>query len=285
MTPFDVRACQLGEGPLWHPEIQTLFWFDIIGKRLLSRTGAQTREWHFDRHYSAAGWVDRKTLLIASEDALWRFEIATGAQEKVCPLDADDPVTRSNDGRADPWGGFWIGTMGKQAERDAGAIYRYYRGDLRKLFSPITIANAISFAPDRSCAYFTDTVTQKVMRQPLAPDTGWPEGAPQVHIDLTAKRLNPDGAVTDAEGNLWIACWGAACVACFDPDGTERLRFDIPARQPTCPAFGGAAFRDLHVTSATDGLRTEEMEKRPLNGTTFVIENAGQGVPEPRVIL
>lgn len=285
MIQFDPRACQLGEGPLWHPEIDTLFWFDIIGKRLLSRKGDQTGEWQFDRHYSAAGWVDRDTLLIASEDALWRFDIPTGAQDKVCAMDADDPVTRSNDGRADPWGGFWIGTMGKKSERDAGAIYRYYRGDLRKLYTPISIANAISFAPDQSCAYYTDTVTQKVMRQPLDRNTGWPEGPSHVHIDLTDKRLNPDGAVTDAEGNLWIACWGAACVVCFAPDGTEILRFDIPAKQPTCPAFGGTGLRDLYVTSATHGLRPEEMEKRPQNGTTFVIENAGRGVPEPRVIL
>ena len=175
--------------------------------------------------------------------------------------------------------------MGKNAEPGAGAIHRYYRGKLRQLYDGITVANAISFAPDRSCAYYTDTHTQRVMRQPLDGETGWPEGQPTVHLDLREKRLNPDGSVTDAEGNLWIACWGAARVVCFAPDGRELRVIEVPARQPTCPAFGGPGLRDLYVTSATVGLDQAALENRPLNGATFVMEDVAQGVPEPRVIL
>lgn len=285
MTPFDPTLCRLGEGPLWHPQRNTLFWFNILGKRLMSRQGNEVSSWAFDEHFSAAGWVDADTLLIASETALWRFDIATGAKEPLCPLEADTSVTRSNDGRADPWGGFWIGTMGKSAEPQAGAIYRYYRGALQQVVADITISNAICFAPDRSCAYYTDTVTQRVMRQPLAEADGWPEGAPTVLVDLKEARLNPDGAVTDADGNIWIAMWGAACVVCFDSQGQERRRIEVPARQVTCPAYGGPALRDLYVTSALDGLRDDELAKRPLNGATFVIQDVAQGLAEPQVIL
>ena len=285
MTVFDDTLCALGEGPLWHPERQALFWFDILGKQLFLRAGEASRRWQFDEHVSAAGWVDRDTLLMASETALWRFDIESGARERLCDLEAENAVTRSNDGRADPWGGFWIGTMGKKAEPKAGAIYRYYRGDLRQLVPGITVSNAICFAPDRSCAYYTDTVTQKVMRQPLASEDGWPDGAASVFLDLTDTRLNPDGAVADADGNIWIAMWGAACVVCYAPDGRELQRIELPARQTTCPAFGGPDLRDLLVTSATHGLRPEEIDKRPLNGATFVISEVAQGLPEPRVLL
>ena len=238
-----------------------------------------------EEHFSAAGWVDRETLVLASETALWRFDIESGSKEKLCDLEADNPVTRSNDGRADPWGGFWIGTMGKAAEPQAGSIYRYYRGEVRRLVPDVSISNAICFAPDRSCAYYTDTVTQQVMRQPLRAADGWPEGAASVFVDLKEARMNPDGAVTDAEGNLWIAMWGAACVVCFDTSGTEKMRIEVPARQPTCPAFGGPELRDLYMTSATHGLRAEEIAARPENGATFVISDVAQGVAEPRVIL
>ena len=115
-TVYDDRPCELGEGPLWHPLRRELFWFDILGKRMLARKGDATREWRFDRHASAAGWVDETTLLIATETDLSRFDIATGRLEPIAPLEADMPATRSNDGRADPFGGFWIGTMGKRAE-------------------------------------------------------------------------------------------------------------------------------------------------------------------------
>ena len=144
---FDNRPCDLGEGPLWHPERQQLFWFDITNSLLRSRDDDHALEWRFDRMVSAAGWVDRDHLLIASERDLVLFDLRTEAETLVIDLEADNPITRSNDGRIDPLGGFWIGTMGKEAEAGAGAIYRFYRGELRRLYPDISIPNAISFAP------------------------------------------------------------------------------------------------------------------------------------------
>ncbi|MDF1729297.1 MAG: SMP-30/gluconolactonase/LRE family protein, partial [Sulfitobacter sp.] len=247
--------------------------------------GDDLREWQFDEHHSAAGWVDEQSLLIASETGLWRFDTHSGARERICALEADNPTTRSNDGRADPWGGFWIGSMGKGEEPKAGSIHRYYRGEVRRLFEGITVSNAICFAPDRTCAYFSDTHSGQIMRQPLEENTGWPKGTPEVHIDLRGDRLNPDGAVTDAAGNIWVACWGAARVACYGPDGSPVRQIEVPARLVTCPAFGGPDLRDLYATSATIGLDAAAMEKRPLNGQTFVQKDVAQGLPEPQVIL
>jgi sugar lactone lactonase YvrE len=149
---YDETPCELGEGPLWHPSRGQLFWFDILGRCLLTREGGRRRSWQFDEHVSAAGWVSDTQLLVASETRLLTVDLDTDRREDVAPLEADDPRTRSNDGRADPWGGFWIGTMGKQAEPGLGAIYRLYRGELRRMFHPVTIPNAICFAPDRASA-------------------------------------------------------------------------------------------------------------------------------------
>ena len=283
MSVFDDTRCTLGEGPLWHPERGSLFWFDIMGKRLFERGPEGAQHWQFDEHVSAAGWVDRDTLIMASQTGLWRFDIATGKRDLLTPLEADNPVTRSNDGRADPWGGFWIGTMGLHAEAGAGSIYRYYNGTLKQLHKDITVSNAICFAPDRSYAYFTDTPTQKIMRQPLDPDTGWPSGAASVFIDLSATSLNPDGAVTDASGTLWVAFWDAGKIGAFAPDGTHIQDIEVPALRPTCPAFGGPDLRDLYATSAAIGLEAEAMH--PHNGCTFVMPDTAQGRPEPQVIL
>ena len=166
-TVFDATKCILGEGPLWHPEREALFWFDIKGMKLHAKGAAGQSNWAFDDNVSAAGWVDRDTLLIASERALHRFDIVSGGLETVVALEADNEVTRSNDGRADPFGGFWIGTMGKSAEPGAGAIYRYYKGELRQLFGDITVSNAICFSPDTAFGYFTDTDTGIVQRVAL----------------------------------------------------------------------------------------------------------------------
>ena len=268
---FDPRICTLGEGPLWHPAREQLFWFDIKGKRLMTRAGDQPLEWQFDDHVSAAGWVDHDTLLVASETDLFRFDIPTGTRDHVIALEADEPVTRSNDGRADPYGGFWIGTMGKELEPEAGAIYRFYKGQLEVLYQDITISNAISFAPDGRTAYFTDTPTGVIMRQALDAE-GWPDGTAQPFARLDG----PDGAVVDAEGCLWVAQWGAARVVRFGLDGNMLSHLDLPASQISCPAFGGTT---LFATSAADGVDEDH------GGRTFAVDVGIQGQKEHKVLL
>ncbi|MEL6204470.1 MAG: SMP-30/gluconolactonase/LRE family protein [Pseudomonadota bacterium] len=282
---YDPTPCVLGEGPLWHPGRGQLFWFDILARRVLTREGGHTRHWQFTEYVSAAGWVSDTELMIASASRLMLFDLETGRSRDIHPLEADNPVTRSNDGRADPWGGFWIGTMGIGAEPGAGAISRYYRGDLRTLHGAITIPNAICFAPDRSVAYFTDTPTGIIRRQRLDPETGWPATEAEPHIDLTAEGLAPDGAVVDADGILWSAQWGAGRVAAYNPEGRFLRAVAVPATQATCPAFGGPTLDTLFVTSAADGLSRETRAAEPTHGATFAIPHVATGQPEHQVLI
>ncbi|MFY0617245.1 SMP-30/gluconolactonase/LRE family protein [Shimia sp.] len=282
---FDDRVCELGEGPLWHPELEQLFWFDILGKRMLTQVEGRAQEWLFDEFFSAAGWVDHNTLIVASETALWRMDLTCGVREHLVDLEADNPVTRSNDGRADPWGGFWIGTMGKAAEHKAGAIYRFYQGEMRKVVGDVTISNSICFDKARTCAYYTDTATGQVMRQSLDPQSGWPVDDAKVFVDLTADRLNPDGAVADADGNVWIAQWGASRVAAYSPEGVFLKAVSVGGQHASCPAFGGPDLKDLYVTTALEDVSQDVLDEAPENGMTFVIKNVAQGVAEPRVII
>jgi sugar lactone lactonase YvrE len=281
---YDDRACILGEGPLWHPQRGQLFWFDIMGKCLMTRDADGPREWSFDRHVSAAGWVDADTLLVATETDLLRFSLTDGRAEPLTPLEGDNPVTRSNDGRADPQGGFWIGTMGKNAEEGAGSLYRYWRGELRPLRDGITIPNATCFAPDGRTAYFADTAAHLVWRIPLDAD-GWPEAAWEVFLDHRESGINPDGAVVDAAGHLIVAEWGGARVARYAPTGDLVEEITLPVPQPTCPAFGGPDLSTIYITTALLGLPGDAMDAAPLSGQTLCIETGWRGQAEHRVIL
>ena len=275
---FDERSCWLGEGPLWHPLRQELFWFDINARKL--HTKAQT--WDFDLSVSAAGWMDAQTLLLASEVGLHEFDITSGTlSAPLVKIEAENAITRSNDGRTAPWGGFWIGTMGFNAEPQAGAIYRFYKGELRVIAPDITIPNAICFAPDASFANFTDTVTKQLMRVTLDPNTGWPNADPELWRDLTEENVNPDGAVIDAQGTLWVALWGSSCVNGYAADGTLLASHKVGGQHTTCTAFGGADLSDMYVTSATEGIRGETDD----NGKTFILQGVGKGQKEHQVIL
>ncbi len=294
---FDDRPCNLGEGALWHPERQQLFWFDITEGRLLSRvTGDDdageviseppgAHSWHLGEMVSAAGWIDRDRLLVAGESALWRLDLQDGSRERLCPLEADFPANRSNDGRADPWGGFWIGTMGKNAEPGAGSIYRYYRGELRRLVAGLTIPNAICFPPDGAHAYYVDTKEGCVMRMALSPADGWPRGDARLWRDFADAPWGVDGAIFDADGNFWNAHWGGSAVACYTSDGKLIRTVAMPASQVTCPAIGGPGLDRLFATSAAQGLSASAREKEPAAGMTFATAIPVRGQAEHRVVL
>lgn len=253
VTIFDDTQCALGEGPLWHPLREQFFWFDINQKQLLTSKNGNRKMWQFTEHVSAAGWVDENTLLICSETAFLEFNIETGEQDVIAPLEADIPNNRSNDGRADPQGGMWIGTMDLEAKKHAGAIYRYYQGEIRTLYPNITIPNSICFSPDGSTAYYADTPEKCIMSQALD-NEGWPVGDAQMFIDMKQDGLSPDGSVVDAEGCLWNAQWGASRIAKYNAAGKFLMAIDVPdAKQTTCPAFGGADLQTIFVTSAADG--------------------------------
>ena len=282
---FDSGVCSLGEGALWHPTRSQFFWFDINNSALFAHEDGARVRWDFDAHVSAAGWVNYDNLMIAHETSLLLFNLNTHKSEKIVDMEADDPVTRSNDGRADPWGGFWIGTMGKKLEKDAGAIYRYYRGELRTLYAPWTIPNAQCFSPNCDYAYFTNTPDGEILKQRLDPKDGWPVGDPELFLTLPEPDFCPDGAVVDADGRIWIAHYGPGKITCHDADGNLVDQIKMPTNCITCPAFGGADGTTMFATTAAQAYLLDRMNEDPMAGQTFVMELGVKGQQEHQVIL
>ncbi|WP_151720863.1 SMP-30/gluconolactonase/LRE family protein [Gemmobacter serpentinus] len=277
---FDDRVCELGEGVFWHPARGQYFWFDILNRRLLTRGANGPQDWRFDRMVSAAGRIDDNRLLVATETGLAVLDLETGTLTPHVAVEEDRPETRSNDGRADRQGGFWFGTMGKQAQDGAGSIYRYYRGRVERLFAGVTIPNAISFAPDGRLAYFADTALGRVWSQQLDAE-GWPEGERQLFLDLQSEGLNPDGAVCDSEGGLWVAKWGAGAVMRYSPQGKRTHQVTVGGVHSSCPAFGGSDLSEMLVTTAQEGIGNPDAAQ----GLPYLIRPGFRGLPEPLVIL
>lgn len=277
----------LGEGPIWHPTRNELFWFDIVGQKLLCANidGTVLNTWLFDEPVAAAAVIDNDFLLLATASKLVKFSIVDGTQELVLPLEADKPNTRSNDSRVNPAGGFWIGTMSLIEETGAGSVYQYRAGKLEKLFGDISIPNATCFSPDGTTAYWTDTPTNLIKKCMIDPNTGMPVGDWQNHIDTSGHRGHPDGAVIDSAGYLWSARWGGSCVVRHAPDGSIDRIIEVPASNITCPAFGGDDLKTLYITSARQGLSDEQLAEQPHAGSVFSIQVDVPGLPETPVKL
>jgi sugar lactone lactonase YvrE len=284
---FSDVACELGEGPSYDPDSGKLFWFDIVGRKLMEKAFPDGATVAHDLPFmaSAIAFVDAGRQLLVAENGLYLRDARTGALTLHTPLEADNPLTRSNDSRVHPSGSMWIGTMPKDEGPKAGAIYWFRAGEIRLLYPDIAIPNSICFSPDGATAYFTDTPSGLLLRVACDPLTGMPVGEPAVFLDWRGQAGWIDGSVVDADGVLWNARWGAGSVDAWSPEGRRLRSISIPASQSSCPAFAGPDAARLVVTSAWKGLDPEARLADPQAGKTFLIDLPVRGRFEPKVSI
>lgn len=282
---LDHTKSELGEGPTYDPAQDIAWWFDIEGRKLFEHdfSAGRTRQFPLPFKASMLAVVDEERQLIASESGLFLRDARSGAMTLHHPLEADKAATRSNDGRVHPCGAIWIGTMGHAAEKKAGTIHHFFNGRLTTLYREITIPNAICFSPDRRTAYFTDTMVNTIMRVRIDPATALPEGEAEPFFDQGDRKGGLDGAITDADGNVWVAVWGASCLQKISPQGDLIETFPLPVTQPSCPCFVGKDLDRLLVTSAWQG--NPAAANKGEAGKTLMVDVAVKGKPEPRVML
>jgi sugar lactone lactonase YvrE len=279
------QHCHLGEGCTYDPATDTAWWFDILERTLFQadlETGAVTSH-ALPLMASVVAVIDDRRQLLATENGLYVRDIASGRLALHTPLEADNAATRSNDGRVHPCGALWIGTMGRKAEKGAGAIYHFHRGELLRLYAGVSIPNAICFSPDGETAYFTDSREGLLLRVAIDPASAMPIGDPATLYDHRGGEGGLDGAVVDREGLIWNARWGGSCIDVYTPEGKRVRTIRVPATQPTCPVFVGPQFDRLLVATAWEGMDEEARAADPQHGRTFILDIGAQGRAEPRV--
>ena len=283
---FDSTLCTLGEGPMWHPKRDSLIWFDIMGMCMYERERFQKKpsKFQFNNYVSACGWINEKEILLATSKSIETFNLENRSSKSLVDLEPENSLTRPNDGRTDPFGGFWISTMGIKHEYEVGSIYRFYKGELRKLFSKISVPNSICFSPDGARGYFSDSSSHLIMAVRLD-SNGWPVSDPEIFIDLRSEELIPDGSVVDKQGCLWNAQWGSSRVAQYSPVGELLKTIEIDAPNSSCPEFGGKNGSTIFVTSARYLLSERELAAAPMSGAVFFAETSSEGQSSSPVIL
>lgn len=287
ISTFCDHACHLGEGPMAHPGLARVFWFDILEKRMFERSfdGGATRIRDLPLMASAAAVIDDRRLALATETGLHAYDLETGTLSLLHEIEADNPRTRSNDTRVHPSGAMWFGTMGKKAEAGEGSLWWVFRGEVKRIFSNISIINSIAFTEDGTAAWFTDTMERVIRRVPTNPANGLPVGDPEVFYAFGNEPGGPDGSVADRDGCLWNARWGGGCIDVYSPDGQRIASHILPVKQPTCPAFFGAVPERMVVTSAWQGMDNETRAIDPQAGTTFCLDLPVRGRFDPPIAL
>jgi sugar lactone lactonase YvrE len=276
------NPCELGEGPVYDPATGTVWWFNIVGRELhgLHLDSAAKSVQPLNFLASVMALVDGERQLIATDQGLYLRDAETGLFEHYGTIE-DNPGNRTNDGRVHGSGALWISTMGRNAEKEAGAIYHVAKGKVTRLFGDITIPNGICFSPDGATGYYSDTALNRFMRVKLDPATGLPLGEPTVLMEEAESEGGFDGAVCDAEGLIWAARWGASAIDVYSPEGKRLARHTVPVTQPSCPAFVGRSADRIVFTSAWQGLDMAGRSADPDAGKTFLLDVTVKGRFEP----
>ncbi|HYE50995.1 MAG TPA: SMP-30/gluconolactonase/LRE family protein [Azospirillaceae bacterium] len=273
--------CLLGEGPLWDPDARRLYWFDIKGRRLhwLAPGKEAFGTLELPARCSAAALAGGG-LVVASDQGVGLLDPATGKLDIRLVLEPDRPGNRSNDGKADPWGNFWVGTMDDAEAQASGALYRIDAGwRAERVLDGLRIPNTLAWSPDGRRMIFADSGEATLYAFDLEPDSGRLSNR---RVFAAGDGGTPDGSAMDAEGFLWNAQWGAARVVRYAPDGGIDRVVPLPVGNPTSCAFGGDDLATLYVTSARVGLSEEALAGQPLAGGVFALDPGVRGLPVGR---
>jgi D-xylono/L-arabinono-1,4-lactonase len=250
--------CHLGEGPLWNPRRQRLFWTDIFGRRIWvhnPRGGANRVFWQGELQVGGFAFTRDDALVLCTDRGVFRLGVdpsgePMGEPELLFPVPFT-PNEMFNDITTDPAGRLFAGTLDRT--QPTGTLYRFERGKPPvAVLRDLACSNGMTFSLDERSFFHTDTGKNRITR--YAYDRGTGEiSSPVIHYQGKDGEGLPDGITMDREGCIWAAFWGASAVRRLDPKGKPIREVRIPARQASSVMFGGPALEELYVTSAAQG--------------------------------
>lgn len=278
---FQAKATT-GEGAIWHPDRNTLFWVDIEGQSLYEYFPKQKdcHFWRFDRMVSSVVPETDSTMIVALQDEIIRFHLQDESESPITPIPVNGGKLRCNDGKCDPAGRLWVGTMCLHgAPKKSASLYRVAsNGSVKEQVSHVSISNGIVWSSNKKYMYYIDTPTRKIVRYRYDNKSG------DILYDGVAVHIpegtgSPDGMTIDSDDNLWVAQWGGGGVYCYNPYTGELLvKVVVPAPNVASCAFGGSRLDVLYITTARAGLSEEQLEEYPLSGSLFYCKPGAKGV-------
>jgi sugar lactone lactonase YvrE len=269
-------SATLGESPAWDAKTQTLYWIDVLERRLYAGPKAILQ---LDQYTGSVAPRKDGGLVIAQRSGIWALEPNMKRLRKLASPRREPPNNRFNDGKCDPRGRFIAGTMDHQEKEASGSLYSLStEGKLRKLLKVVRVSNGLAWSPDGRTMYFIDTPTRDVLAFDYDLDTGQISNT-RVIIHFQKTFGWPDGMTSDTDGNLWIAMWGGARVTQWKPDGTLLAQFGVAAKNVTSCVFGGARMNELFMTTALVGMDAAGLRKYPQAGGVFRMETNVTGMP------
>lgn len=278
---LDAKAI-LGEGPSWDQTNQVLYWVDIEGKRvhIYDPNKQENQTIRLNQLVGAVVPREKGGLALALASGFYTLDLNTESLCLIVDPEGHLPNNRFNDGKCDPMGRFWAGTMSMIGESNTGSLYCLdTNGSISPVLTSVSVSNGMCWSPDNQTMYYIDTPTQSVTAFDYELETGNISNS-RVVIEVPDHEGMPDGMTIDEQGMLWIAHWGGYQVAKWDPSTGKKVdSISLPASLCTSCVFGGKNLDELFITTARVGLSEEELAEQPHAGGLFRVKMGVKGAP------
>lgn len=277
------HKCLLGEGPVWDATSKTIYWIDILNGQIHQyATEQQTHKTiHVHQMIGSLAVCTNGNMIAALQNGFALINQETHEIKMIADPENHLPNNRFNEGKCDPAGRFWAGTMSLSEDSGVGNVYMMQNGlaPVKKIES-VSISNGMAWSSDYQTFYYIDSPTMQVVAYDYDKATGQISNKRTV-VKIEKEEGIPDGMTIDNQGMLWIAHWDGWQVTRWNPHTGEKLyTIKLPVAKVTSCTFGGPTFEDLYITSANVGLSESELVQQPLAGSLFVLRNCGfKGLP------
>lgn len=277
---IDAKAT-LGEGTIWHPEENRLYWVDIEGQKLHIYDPETRRDIEFatSQRIGTVVPVTGGGVLLALQDGIYFFDTSTNSFHFINnPL--PEKTIRFNDGKCDPSGRFWVGSMHLSQITGAASLYRMDADtSVHEVLREVTVSNGIVWTSDKKTMYYIDSPLRRIDAFDYDNTSGAINNR-RIVATIPNGLGDPDGMAIDIEGKLWVALWGGFCVGRFDPlSGKLLQKIEVPAPHVASCAFGGKNLDVLFISTAREGMTAQQLQQYPLSGGIFSADPGITGVP------
>jgi sugar lactone lactonase YvrE len=273
-----------GEGPAWDARAGHLLWVDMMANQLHQTTAAGAdRITDFEQPVCVAVPRQQGGLALALGDGYWLADARGELQRLYAIAQPPSPAgpIRMNDGKCDPTGRFWAGSMAYDARTGAGSLFRLDPdGGVHEMLDDVTISNGLAWSADGSTMFYIDSPTQRVDAFDASVATG-AIGNRRPVVTIPASVGLPDGMTIDDDGGLWVALWGGSAVHRYTPDGRLDTIVNLPCTQVTSCSFGGTGLDELYITTSRLGLPQDGPDVQPHAGDLFRVR---PGVTGPAAV-
>ena len=276
---------QLGESPVWRSDEDALYWVDIPKGLILRHAFATGVGSQWQLPASIGGFVFRHNggMVVSLKTGIYFFNPDNGDLRQIQNPETDLPDNRFNEGKCDPRGRFFTGTMNEVVRgKPDGSLYRLgLEGDLTTILKQITVPNGMAWSPEGRTMYFADTRRHVIFQFDYDPDDGVPSRQ-RILVDLSSYDGLPDGATIDTDGCLWSAMFSGGRIVRYTPKGKIDRVIGLPVTQVNSLTFGGSDLRTLFVVTSKHLLNEAGLAAQPLAGDIFTIDAGVAGMIEPK---